>query len=81
MTLRSTADGMDRVMSRAWSEKACQLVRELDPSADPRLASLLPDARNVMVVPLFLVGGHRLGIVAARARLERVPRCIGGRSR
>lgn len=61
---RSTADGMDRVMSRAWAEKACQLVRELDPSADPRLASLLPDARNVLVVPLFLVGGHRLGIVA-----------------
>jgi signal transduction histidine kinase len=57
-------EGMDPVMSRAWSEKACQLVRELDPSSDPRLASLLPGSRNVVVVPLFLVGGHRLGIVA-----------------
>jgi signal transduction histidine kinase len=65
----SVAAGMDQVMSRAWAEKACQLVRELDPSTDPRLTGLLPDARNVVVVPLFLVGGHRLGIVA----LERGP--------
>ena len=57
-------EGMDPVMSRAWSEKACQLVRELDLASDPRLASLLPGSRNVVVVPLFLVGGHRLGIVA-----------------
>ena len=60
----SVAAGMDQVMSRAWAEKTCQLVGELDPSTDPRLASLLPEARNVVVVPLFLVGGHRLGIVA-----------------
>ena len=56
-------DGMDPLMTRAWAKRAPQLVREIDPSTDPRLASLLPDARDVMVVPLFLVGGHRLGIV------------------
>lgn len=57
------AEGMDPLMKRAWSERASQLVREIDPSTDPRLASLLPMARNVMVVPLLLVGAHRIGIV------------------
>ena len=55
-------------MSHAWSERSVQLVRLIDPTTDPRLASLLPTARNVMVVPLFLVGGHRLGIVALERR-------------
>ena len=57
------AEGMDPLMKRAWSERASQLVREIDPSTDPRLASLLPMARNVMVVLLLLVGAHRIGIV------------------
>jgi signal transduction histidine kinase len=56
--------GLDPLMSRAWSERASQLVRRIDPASDPRLATLLPSAENAMVVPLFLVGGHRLGILA-----------------
>jgi len=60
--------GLDPLMSHAWSERAAQLVRQIDPTSDPRLASLLPAARNVMVVPLFLVGGQRLGIVALERR-------------
>jgi signal transduction histidine kinase len=60
--------GLDPLMSHAWSERAAQLVRQIDPTTDPRLASLLPAARNVMVVPLFLVGGQRLGIVALERR-------------
>jgi signal transduction histidine kinase len=66
----ATPAGLDPLMSRAWSERSSQLVREIDPASDPRLASLLPMARNVMVVPLFLVGGHRLGIVAIERRGE-----------
>jgi signal transduction histidine kinase len=58
------ADGMDPLMSRAWSDRAPQLARAIDPASDPRLAGLLPDARNVVVVPMFLDGGHRLGVVA-----------------
>ena len=57
-------DGMDPLMSRAWSDRAPQLVRAIDPTSDPRLAALLPEARNVLVVPMFLDGGHRLGVVA-----------------
>ncbi len=71
--LPSVAAGMDQVMSRAWADKTCQLVGELDPSTDPRLASLLPDASNVVVLPLFLVGGHRLGIVALERGSHRAP--------
>jgi signal transduction histidine kinase len=39
-------------------------VREIDPATDPRLAGLLPGARNLLVVPLFREGGHALGAVA-----------------
>ena len=55
-------------MSRAWSERSAQLVLSSIPTSDPRLASLLPTSRNVIVVPLFLAGGHRLGIVALERR-------------
>lgn len=71
--LPSVAAGMDQVMSRAWADKTCQLVGELDPSTDPRLAGLLPDASNVVVLPLFLVGGHRLGVVALERGSQRAP--------
>jgi signal transduction histidine kinase len=57
-------DGLDPIMSRAWNEGRPQLVRGLDPAADPRLAKLLPGARNVLVVPLLPAGSHRLGVVA-----------------
>jgi signal transduction histidine kinase len=60
--------GLDPLMSRAWSERTPQLVRRIDPASDPRLATLFPSAENVMVVPLFLVGGHRLGILALEGR-------------
>jgi signal transduction histidine kinase len=65
-TLETTAHPveMDPLMSKAWSERAPQLVRQVDAGTDPWLARLLPGAHNMMVVPLFLVGGQRLGIVA-----------------
>jgi two-component system cell cycle response regulator len=40
----------DEVVGRALDEGSVVLVRGLDPAADPMLASLLPDARNVAVV-------------------------------
>jgi signal transduction histidine kinase len=56
------AVGVDRSVSRAWEERTSVLLRTIDPDADPRLASLLPDARNVLVVPLLR--GRRRGLGA-----------------
>ena len=56
------AVGIDRSVSRAWEERTSQLLRTIDPDTDPRLASLLPDARNVLVVPLLR--GRRQGLGA-----------------
>jgi two-component system, cell cycle response regulator len=56
------AVGVDRAVSRAWEERTSQLLRAIDPASDPRLASLIPDARNVLVVPLLR--GQRQGLGA-----------------
>jgi len=56
--------GLDGVAERAWASRDVVAVRHLDPMADRRLASLLPDAENVLVVPLFAERGARMGVVA-----------------
>jgi signal transduction histidine kinase len=56
------AVGVDRAVSRAWEERASQLLHAIDADTDPRIASLLPDARNVLVVPLLR--GRRQGLGA-----------------
>ena len=56
-------EGLDHVMDRAWNSRRTQLVRGLDPQADRRLDTLLPGARNLLIVPLFLEKGSRLGIL------------------
>ena len=57
------ASGMDRVVERALTTRSTQVVRRLDPALEPRLAALIPDARNLLIVPLFLAGGFRLGVL------------------
>jgi two-component system, cell cycle response regulator len=42
----------DAVVQQAWLSKGPVLVKELDPRLNPVLADLLPQARNVMVLPL-----------------------------
>jgi signal transduction histidine kinase len=59
---------LDAVVERAWETRGTQAVRALDPDADPRLAALLPDARNLLVVPLLVDGGHRVGVLAVEYR-------------
>lgn len=54
----------DELTERAWIERRTQLASKLDPEANPRLAALLPEARNVLIVPLLVDQGFRLGIVA-----------------
>jgi signal transduction histidine kinase len=55
--------GIDPLIDRAWSTRRSVAVREIDPVTDPHLAELLPDAENVLLVPL--IGGQirHLGIV------------------
>jgi signal transduction histidine kinase len=55
--------GLDPLIERVWADQAPRLVREIDPSTDPRLGALLPGSRNLLVVPLFREGGHALGAV------------------
>ena len=72
---RAIPDGSDPAILRAWDERAPQLVRTLDAS-DPCLDALLPEARNVAVVPLFHAGGRHLGVVAMERGAE-----VGGMRR
>jgi two-component system cell cycle response regulator len=51
------------IMERAWDSRQTQLVRRLEPEMDIQLADLLPGGQNVMVIPLHLDRGGRLGIV------------------
>ena len=48
---------------------ATQLLSGLDPVADPWLAAVLPDARNVVVVPLT-AEGRRIGVLVAEHGLR-----------
>jgi signal transduction histidine kinase len=59
---------LDAVIERAWETRGTQLVRALDQNADPRLAALLPDAQNLLVVPLLVDGGQRIGVLALECR-------------
>lgn len=63
--------GHDPIMERAWSERRAQLASRLDPESDPRLAALLPGASNVLVVPLLVDRGFRLGVVAVEHQSRR----------
>lgn len=45
--------GLDEIVARTWRGRETSLVRRFDAEADPRLARLLPGARNVLIVPLF----------------------------
>jgi signal transduction histidine kinase len=54
---------LDRIVRTAWSTREPQLVKRLDGDTDPVLAALLPGAANVVVAPLWISEGYRLGVV------------------
>jgi diguanylate cyclase (GGDEF)-like protein len=67
----------DRTATAAWDGREAQLMRQLDPEQDPVADQLLPGARNVVVLPMFIEGGDA-GVVLLeygrnplRARLPR----------
>jgi diguanylate cyclase (GGDEF)-like protein len=55
--------GVDPIVVKAWRTRENLLVKRLDPDADPRLAASLPDARNILIVPLFAEGAPQ-GVLA-----------------
>lgn len=54
--------GADRVAVAAWEQREPQLVRRFSPATDPVACALMPDATNVVVLPLQ-VDGSNSGIV------------------
>jgi diguanylate cyclase (GGDEF)-like protein len=50
------ATAPEPVLVEAWSRHRPLLVRTLDPGKNPTLAEILPDARNLVVCPLFADG-------------------------
>jgi len=54
------------VLQTAYLRRETLLVRELDPEVDPWLAAIMPDARNVAVVPL--VADAVVGVLVAETR-------------
>lgn len=54
---------MEPLAFRARSERKILAVRTIDPRTDPTLAVLLPEARNVLVVPLIGDRGRSVGLV------------------
>jgi diguanylate cyclase (GGDEF)-like protein len=70
------APGPRSLFTRATGSNRTMLVRQLNPTDDPWLAGLLPDARNLVVVPM-IVEGRAKGIVVVEhamrsgSRIER----------
>ena len=50
------AEEPEPVLRDSWSRHLPLLLRKLDPQKDPTVASLLPEARNVVVCPIFADG-------------------------
>jgi signal transduction histidine kinase len=58
-----TPDGVDPIMRETWNERRARLVRGVDPAIDPLIAALVPQGRDLVLVPMCLPGGGRIGIV------------------
>lgn len=71
--------GRYSIVSEVMTSRRTQLVGGLDPQVEPLLASLLPGARNLVVVPLSSEG-HSIGvlIVEHTVRGSRIERRIVG---
>lgn len=58
-----TPDGVDPIMRETWNERQVRLVHSVDPGTDPLIAAIVPDGRDLVLAPMCLPGGGRIGIV------------------
>lgn len=68
---KDVAEGVDAVVAAAWDRRAPLPLKSLDPGADPRLTALLPNARNLIVVPL-IADGTAFGVLVVERGAVRV---------
>ena len=68
----TTSSDPDWIVSRAWERRETLPVKRLDPTRDPLLASLMPDARNVLVAPM-VADGRTIGAIVVEHRARRRP--------
>jgi diguanylate cyclase (GGDEF)-like protein len=52
----------DAIVRRAWQRRQMLPVKRIDTDANPMLATVMPDARNLLVAPL-LADGHAVGAI------------------
>ena len=55
--------GIEPLVYRARSERTTLAVRGIDPETDPELAAMLPEATNVLLIPLRVDRGQSVGLV------------------
>ncbi len=68
----TTTSEPDWIVTRAWERREILPVKRLDPTRDPFLANLLPDARNVLVAPM-IADGRTVGAIVVEHRARRRP--------
>jgi two-component system, cell cycle response regulator len=71
----SIRPGIDETVLKASTDRHPQLKKQLDPDVDPRLAALLPFARNIAIFPMT-AEGKPVGVLAVEhsgrtGRIER----------
>jgi len=68
----TTAHEPDWIIRRAWERHELLPVKRLDPVQDPVLTAALPDARNLLVTPMF-ADGRPVGAIVVEHRTRRLP--------
>ncbi len=66
----TTSTDADWIVRRAWERRDTLPVKRLDPTRDPLLSSLMPDARNVLVAPM-IAEGRTIGALVVEHRRRR----------
>jgi diguanylate cyclase (GGDEF)-like protein len=64
------AAGTDDLVARTMRDDEIDLLTEVSEESDPRISALMPDAKNLVVVPLK-AEGHALGAVVAEHSFRR----------
>jgi diguanylate cyclase (GGDEF)-like protein len=63
----SSAQAPDAIVRRAWERRELLPVKRLDPSQNPLLTATMPDARNLLVSPMF-ADGRPVGAIVVEHR-------------